>query len=66
MPKEVELLGKHFWTTSFTASGVLQVAYHLIEEGEMLSVKYGGPNYETNPDFAAILGPIVFQIAGAS
>lgn len=60
-PKEVELIGKRFWMTSFTASGVPQVAYHLIEEGEMLSIKYGGPGYETDPVFTAILDSIVFK-----
>ncbi len=60
-PELVELLGKQFWTTTFTAGGVKQVTNLCIEEGVMISVKYGGPNYETNPDFEAILDSITFK-----
>ena len=60
-PKEMELLDKRFWTTEFTASGVPQVTNLCIEDGVMISVKYGGPDYDTNPDFSMILDSIVFK-----
>lgn len=60
-PKEVELLGKTFWTTTYTASGVKQTSYLRMENGEMLSVKCAGANHETDPVFAAILQSIEFE-----
>lgn len=60
-PEEVDLLGKRFWTTSYTAAGVPQVSYITIENGVMISVKYGGPDYQDNPDFEGILNSIVFK-----
>jgi hypothetical protein len=60
--KEVDFLGRKFWTTSFTSgAGVPQVTYLAIEDGVMLSVKAGGPAYDTNPEFQAILESIVFK-----
>jgi len=57
-PKQIDLLGKQFWTTSFTANGVPQVTNLCMQDGVMLSVKYGGPNYESNPDFKTILDSV--------
>lgn len=59
-PKEVELLGKTFWATTFTASGVEQTSYLRIEDGVMLSIKCAKGNYET-PEYAAIIDSIVFN-----
>jgi hypothetical protein len=61
-PQEVDFLGKKFWTTSFTSSAnVPQVTYLTIEAGVMISVKAGGPGYEDNAEFKAILDSIVFK-----
>lgn len=60
-PAEVDFLGAKFWTTTFTASGVEQVTYLRIEDGVLFSVKFGGPDYATNPEFQAILSNIVFD-----
>ncbi|MHB1314315.1 MAG: hypothetical protein ACYCX2_02370 [Christensenellales bacterium] len=60
-PSEVDLLGKRFWTTEFTAAGVLQATYLCIDEGVMISVKYGGPGFKTNPEFKAILDSIALK-----
>ena len=60
-PKEVDLFGKRFWTTSFVSASVPQVSYLCMEDGEMLSVKYGGPDYQNNPVFEAILDSIQFK-----
>jgi hypothetical protein len=60
-PQEVELLGKKFWATTFTASGVKQTSYLRIEDGVMLSIKCAGPNFETSSEFKAILDSIVFS-----
>lgn len=60
-PNEVELLGKTFWTTTFTASGVKQTSYLRMENGVMLSIKCAGANHETDPEFGAILQSIVFE-----
>lgn len=60
-PAEVTLLGKTFWTTTFTASGVEQTSYLRIENGVLLSIKCAKGNYETTPEYAAILDSIVFQ-----
>ena len=59
-PQQATMLGKTFWSTTFTASGVEQVTNLCIENGEMLSIKYGGPGYDTNPDFQTILNSIEF------
>jgi hypothetical protein len=60
-PAEVELLGKTFWSTTYTASGVKQVSNLRIEDGVMLSIKCAGPGFDTNPEFTAILDSIVFK-----
>ncbi len=60
-PEQVGLLGKQFWTTTFTASNVKQVTNLCIEDGVMISVKYGGPDFEKNPEFQAILDSIVLK-----
>lgn len=59
-PEEVELLGKMFWATTFTASGVEQTSYLRMEDGVLLSIKCAKGNYET-PDYAAIIDSIVFN-----
>jgi hypothetical protein len=60
-PKQVEIKGKQFWSTSYTAGSIPQVSNLRIENGVMISIKYGGPNYTSNPDFKAILDSIVFK-----
>jgi hypothetical protein len=60
-PKEVDLLGKKFWATTFTASGVKQTSYIRMENGVMLSIKCAGSDHETNPVFASILNSIIFN-----
>lgn len=59
-PTETELLGKTFWTTTFTASGVEQTSYLRMEDGVLLSIKCAKGNYET-PEYAAIIESIVFN-----
>jgi hypothetical protein len=61
IPAEVTILGKSFWTTTFTASGVEQTSYLRIENGMLLSIKCAKGNYETNPEYAAIIDSIVFK-----
>jgi len=68
---EVELLGKTFWYTEYTANNQPQVFYALIEDGAirdgeerdgvMLSVKYAGELTEASPTFDDILGTIVWK-----
>jgi hypothetical protein len=60
-PKETELMGKKYWTTTFTASGVEQTSYLRMEDGVMLSIKCAKGNYESDPEYAAILDSIVFN-----
>jgi hypothetical protein len=59
-PVEVTLLGKTFWATTFTASGVEQTSYLRIENGVLLSIKCAKGNYETTPEYAAIIDSIIF------
>ncbi len=59
--KEIELLGKKFWNTTYTANGVKQVYNACIEGGIMISVKYGGPNLDTNPDYMKIVNSVVWK-----
>ncbi len=59
-PAEVELLGKKFWTTIFTASGIEQACYLRMEDGVMLSIKCTGAGYDTDPEIEAIINSIVF------
>lgn len=60
-PQEVQFLGNMFWTTTYTAAGVSQVSYLRIQDGVTVAVKYGGPGYDTNPEFTTILNSIVFK-----
>ena len=60
-PAEVTLLGKTFWATTFTASGVEQTSYLRMEDGVLLSIKCAKGNYETTPEYAAIIDSIVFK-----
>ncbi|MFH1513066.1 MAG: hypothetical protein ABIG45_06900 [Bacillota bacterium] len=60
-PAEVTLLGKTFWATTFTAAGVEQTSYLRIENGVLLSIKCAKGNYETTPEYAAIIDSIVFK-----
>jgi hypothetical protein len=60
-PAEVTILGKTFWATTFTASGVEQTSYLRIENGVLLSIKCAKGNYETNPEYAAIIDSVVFK-----
>ncbi len=60
-PVETELLGKTFWKTTFTTSGVYQTSYMRMENGEMLSVKLAGANHENDPEFEAIVNSVVFK-----
>jgi len=59
--KESDLLGKKFWNTTFTTNGVKQVFNACIEDGVMISVKYGGPNLDTNADYMKIVNSIVWK-----
>lgn len=59
--KEIDLLGKKFWNTTYTANGVKQVFNACIEDGVMISVKYGGPNLDTNPDYMKIVNSVVWK-----
>ncbi len=59
--KETDLLGKRFWSTTYTASDVPQTANLLVENGVLLTIMYGGPEYESNPDFQAIIDSVVFK-----
>jgi hypothetical protein len=69
--QEVELLGKTFWYTEYTANNKPQVFYALIEDGAMrdgeekngvmLSIKYAGDLTEASPTFDDILGTIVWK-----
>lgn len=58
---EIELLGKTFWNTTYTANGVKQVFNACIEDGVMISVKYGGPNLDTNPEYMDIVNSIIWK-----
>lgn len=70
-PVEEEFLGKTFWKTVYTANSVSQVFYACMvdgafrdgakQDGVMLSVKYGGPGYDTNPEFMNILNTVVWK-----
>ena len=60
-PKEVDLLGKKFWMTSFTAAEQDQTSYLRMEDGVMFAIKCAEGNYETAQEFEAILNSIVFK-----
>ena len=60
-PAEVTLLGKTFWTSTFTVSNVEQTSYLRIENGKLLSIKCAKGNYESTPEYAAIIDSIVFK-----
>lgn len=59
--KEIELLGKKFWNTTYTAADVPQVLNACIEDGVMISIKYAGKDLETNPVFMDIVNSIVWK-----
>jgi len=59
--KEIELLGKTFWNTTITVNNVPQVFNACIEDGVMISVKYGGPNLDTNPDYMKIVNSVEWK-----
>lgn len=60
--KEIDLLGKKFWNTRYILSGVDQVLNaSMDDEGIMISIKYGGPKLDSNPDYMAIVNSIEFK-----
>ncbi len=59
--KEIDLLGKKFWNTTYTANNVEQVFNACIEDGVMISVKYGGPNLDTNPEYMEIVNSVIWK-----
>ena len=58
LPEEAVLFGRTFWMTSLTSSSTLQDVYICIKDGVMISVKYGGPDYENDPTFQEILDSV--------
>ena len=58
---EVDFLGKRFWTSSYKETGVPQVSYLCIEKGVLITVKYGGPLFESNPVFKEITDTVKFK-----
>lgn len=60
--KEIDLLGKKFWSTRYTLNGVDQVLNaSMDDEGIMISIKYGGPKLDTNPGYMTIVNSIEFK-----
>ena len=60
--KEIDLLGKKFWNTAYTINGISQVFDACTAEGGMLiSIKYGGPSVDSNPEYLAIVNSIIWK-----
>ena len=60
--KQIDLLGKKFWNTAYTVNGIAQVFNACTaEDGMMISIKYGGPSLDSNPEYLAIVNSIVWK-----
>lgn len=60
--KEIDLLGEKFWNTRYTLNGVDQVFNARIDNGGvMISIKYGGPNLDSNAEYMTIVNSIEFK-----
>jgi len=60
--KEIGLLGKMFWNTTYTANGITQVFDAcIVKGGVMISIKYGGPSLGSNPEYLEIVNSIVWK-----
>jgi hypothetical protein len=53
--EEVQMLGLTFYETFYTASGVEQVFYSAVKDGEQIHIQIGGSGFADNADIAAML-----------
>ena len=60
-PKQVELFGLTFYTTTFTASGSYQTKYVAVSDGNRIEIGITGADHENNKELQGMLNSINFK-----
>lgn len=60
-PEKVQMFGREFWKTTFTAASVYQTTYLSMKDGKMISVKIAGKDHDKNDMIKSILSTVKFN-----
>lgn len=60
-PEKVQMFGREFWKTTYTAASTYQTSYLSMKDGKMISVKLAGKDHDKNETIKAILGTLKFN-----